>query len=80
MAKFIEVKLTKDSMRAALICAPESGIVVSSDRVLINVYYIVAILPMGDTCIIRMSAAQDIHADHSAAWVMGLINGSNSQL
>ena len=80
MAKFIEVKRTPDNMTFMFECDRKVG-ASASDTVLINVDHIVSIDPTGNTCIIKLAGQRyDFHADHPAAWVMGLINGSNSQL
>lgn len=48
-----------------------------SETVIINVDYIETIIPEGETCLIRMIPENDsIRVAHSAAWVMGLINGN----
>lgn len=80
MAKFIEVKRTPDNRTFMFECDRKVG-ASASDTVLINVDHIVSIDPTGNTCIIKLAGQRyDFHADHPAAWVMGLINGSNSQL
>lgn len=80
MAKFIEVKRTPDDRTFLFECDRKCG-ASASDTLLINVDHIVSIDPTGNTCIIKLAGQRyDFHADHPAAWVMGLINGSNSQL
>ncbi len=80
MAKFIEVKRTPDDRTFLFECDRKYG-ASASDTLLINVDHIVSIDPMGNTCIIKLAGQRyDFHAYHPAAWVMGLINGSNSQL
>ena len=70
MPKIIEVKFVEDPDVFRFKCDRED------DYILINVDHIVAIIPKGETCIIKLSGPNtDIHAQHSASWVMGLING-----
>lgn len=80
MAKFIEVKRTPVDRTFMFECDRKVG-ASASDTVLINVDHIVSIDPMGETCIIKLAGQRyDFHADHSALWVMGLINGNNQAL
>lgn len=70
MAKFIEVKLVDDSDVFRFECDKED------EYIIINVDHVLTIIPKGETCIIKLSGlSADIHARHSATWVMGLING-----
>lgn len=79
MAKFIEVKLVADS-RMLMFQTDYKTRIYASETALINVDHIVAIVPHDKTCVIKSNGMQDIHADHSAIWVMGLINGNNQAL
>ena len=74
MAKFIEVN------QSCLISRRVQGEDIFdsvSEPVYINSDLIEAIIPQGEQCIIRMTSGGDtITADHSALWVIGLINGN----
>ncbi len=75
MAKFIEVKKAKNPDLFRFECDNED------DYILINVEYIIAIIPKGKICEIRLlginGKSWNIRVQHSATWVMGLINGTN---
>lgn len=44
--------------------------------IIVNVDMILTIIPNGDSCIITLPGeTENVHAAHSAQWVMGLING-----
>lgn len=70
MPKFIEIKVASDPGVFMFECDRED------DFILINVDHIVAIIPRGETCLIKLPGENSIiYAQHSATWVMGLING-----
>lgn len=70
MPKFIEVKVANNADVFMFECDRED------DIILINADHIVAIIPKGETCLIKLPGDNSIiHAQHSATWVMGLING-----
>ena len=72
MAKFIEVKCSENPEVFQFECDRED------EYILINVDHIVTITPNGNKCLIKISGANpDILVNHSALWVMGLINGSD---
>ena len=60
MAKFIEVNIGSDN-----------------SPIYINADLIETIIPYGEQCIIRLASERDaITANHSALWVISLINGT----
>lgn len=70
MAKFFEVKRAENPEVFRFECDKEDG------DILINVDHIVSIIPNGETCLIMLNGYPGtVHAQHSTAWVMGLING-----
>lgn len=69
MAKFIEVKRAVNPDVFRFECDKED------EYVLINVAHIVTITPNGEKCLIKLSGEKfDILVNHSASWVIGLIN------
>ena len=73
MAKFIEVNQVGHISRRVM---GEEVFENVYELVYINVDLIETIIPQGETCIIRMTSGGDtITANHSALWVIGLING-----
>lgn len=71
MSKFIEIKVTSNPDVFMFECDKED------EYILINADHIVSIIPNGDTCIIKLTGENStIYAQHSATWVMGLINGN----
>lgn len=73
MAKFIEVK---QSCRISRRVQGEDVYVYVDESIYINSDLIETIIPQGEQCIIRMtSGGATITANHSALWVIGLING-----
>lgn len=73
MAKFIEVN---QSCRISRRVQGEDVFDYVDNSIYINSDLIEAIIPQGEQCIIKMSSGGDtIYANHSALWVIGLING-----
>lgn len=69
MAQFIEVKLARDSNIFMFECDRED------DTLIINVDHILVIKPEGDRCVIVLADPDYVVcAEHSAEWVLGLIN------
>jgi hypothetical protein len=69
MDKFIEVKRAENPEVFRFECDKED------EYILINVDHIVTITPKGEKCLIQLSGEKfDILVDHSASWVIGLIN------
>ena len=73
MAKFIEInRVCRISRRVQ----GEDVYDYVDEPIYINTDLIETIIPQGETCIIRMTFGGDtITANHSALWVIGLING-----
>lgn len=72
MAKFIEVNQVVHISRCFM---GEEVIKKVYEPIYINTDLIETIIPQGETCIIRMTSGGDtITANHSALWVIGLIN------
>ena len=73
MAKFIEINQASRIMRRV---QGEEVHEYVHEPILVNVDQILTIIPQGETCIITFPGdTENIYADHSATWVMGLING-----
>ena len=73
MAKFIEINQV---CRISRRIHGEDGYDYVDQPIYINTDLIETIIPQGETCIIRMTSGGDtITANHSALWVIGLING-----
>ena len=68
MAKFFEVKRAENPEVFRFECDKED------EYILINADHIVTITPKGEKCLIQLSGEIDILVDHSASWVIGIIN------
>lgn len=77
MPKFIEVKRAESPKIYSVFGCNGKYDPNDSEYVLINVEHIASIIPKEENfCIITMACnCADIYAQHSATWVMGLING-----
>lgn len=74
MAKFIEIN---QSCRVSRRVQGEDVYEYMDEPIYINSDLIEAIIPQGEQCIIKMtSGGETITANHSALWVIGLINGN----
>lgn len=74
MAKFIEINQV---CRVSRRVQGEDVYEYVNEPLYINADLIETIIPQGETCIIRMtSGGATLTANHSALWVIGLINGT----